>query len=170
MTRPTSLSSRACPFATLPDALGAERLVGVGFRCWMTGYQTGEIACWEEAWNVYAATLGAHSARVAMTDLGCWVRKIHAVAGRGIVTFPPGCKGFCRDECVAISMIAASQHKVCPALRACTYALIGGPNVDDVMRETDHFAGTLATLDQHLSPASIAMAGDVTRPASMCRH
>jgi len=27
-----------------------ERLVGLGFRAWLAGYQTGDISCWEEAW------------------------------------------------------------------------------------------------------------------------
>lgn len=145
----------------LPVTGTPERLVGLGFRCWMSGYQTGDIGCWEEAWNVYAATLGAKSARVAMSELSCWVRKIRHVAGRDIGTFPTGCRSFCRDECVAISMVAASQHKVCPALRACAFALLGSQMIDDVMAETDSFALTLAALDQRLEPASIALAGTV---------
>jgi hypothetical protein len=125
----------------------------------MTGYQTGDIACWEEAWNVYEATLGPTRARVAVGELGGWVRKIQRVAGRDITTFPTGCRSFCRDECVAISMVAASQHKVCPALRACAFALIGSAVIDDVMAETDSFALTLAALDQRLDAGSIALAG-----------
>ena len=30
-----------------PSKTGAEWLVGVGFRCWLAGYDTGDIACWE---------------------------------------------------------------------------------------------------------------------------
>ncbi len=50
---------------------GAEWLVGVGFRCWLAGYDTGDIACWENGWNAYAQALGTDpllSARL----LGWW--------------------------------------------------------------------------------------------------
>ena len=35
----------------------AEWLVGVGFRCWLADYDTGDIACWENGWNEYAKAL-----------------------------------------------------------------------------------------------------------------
>lgn len=159
MTRSNRRAPHAgCPLLAVPVTRTPERLVGIGFRCWMAGYQTGDIGCWEEAWNVYEATLGPAAARVAVSELGCWVRKIQRVSGRGIATFPAGCRSFCRDECVAISMVAASQHKVCPALRACAFALLGSAVIDDVMAETDSFALTLAALDQRLEAGSIALA------------
>jgi hypothetical protein len=149
---------------------GPERLVGVGFRCWIAGYQTGDIACWELAWDVYASELGPTAARAAMRDLSCWVRRIKDLAGREIVTFPAGCRAFCRDECVAVAMVAASQHGVCPALRACTYALLGCADIDGVVRETDALAATLAALDRRLSPASITLVGECLNGASAARH
>jgi hypothetical protein len=42
------------------------------------------------------------------------VRTIKNKARREIEVFPMGCKGFCRDECIAISMVAACQHDACP--------------------------------------------------------
>ena len=41
--------------AFVPPRSGAEWLVGVGFRCWLAGYDTGDIACWENGWNEYTA-------------------------------------------------------------------------------------------------------------------
>jgi hypothetical protein len=149
---------------------GPERLVGVGFRCWLAGCRTGDITNWEYAFNMYARELGACGARAAVGELSCWVRKIRDVAGRDISTLPTDCPGFCRDECVAISMIAASQHKVCPAMRACAFALIGCSNVDAIMTHTDSFALTLAALDQRLSPSSIGMAANLVPPTSMAQH
>jgi len=161
------------PFARRPFPAhldGPERLVAIGFRCWMAGYQTGDIACWEHAWNIYASELGPAPARAALTDLSCWVRKIHATSGRPIETYPAACRGFCRDECVAVAMVAASQHHVCPALRACTFALLGGTHIDEVVSETDALAATLATLDQCLSPRTIALATDCVPAPSNARH
>ena len=43
----------------------AEHLVVEGLRRWIAGYQTGSIACWELAWNLYAAKLGVARARPA---------------------------------------------------------------------------------------------------------
>jgi hypothetical protein len=55
---------------------GAERLVGIGFRCWLAGYDTGDISCWENGWNEYSRTLGAERAKRAVTELACWVRAV----------------------------------------------------------------------------------------------
>lgn len=149
---------------------GPEWLVGVGFRCWMAGYQTGDIACWEQAWNIYAAELGPRSARVAMSDLGCWVRKIRELSGREIETYPAGCRNFCRDECVAVAMVAASQHNVCPALRACTSALLGCTDLDGVLQETDALAATLSALDRRLSPSVVDLATECLPSPSLAKH
>ena len=51
----------------VPQRNGAEWLVGMGFRCWLAGYDTGNIACWENGWNEYARALGPERARRAVT-------------------------------------------------------------------------------------------------------
>ncbi len=159
MTRPfksrPSEASALCPMRQTPLDRGPEHLVGIGFRCWLTGYETGEIACWEQAWTAYSKVLGAADAKRALGDLSCWVRAVKGHAQRRIETFPPGCRGFCRDECVAISMIASCQHNACPALRACAFTLLGCPMIDEVIEGAESFAATLRSVSQVLSPASI---------------
>ncbi|MBC8013601.1 MAG: hypothetical protein H7X74_05925, partial [Methyloceanibacter sp.] len=54
--------------AYAPPRSGAEWLVGVGFRCWLAGYDTGDIACWENGWNEYARALGTERAKRAVTE------------------------------------------------------------------------------------------------------
>ena len=147
-----------------------ERLVGVGFRCWLDGFSSGNIASWETAWNLYANELGACRARVAVQELGLWVGKIKDVSGREITTLPHHCPGFCRDECVAISMVAASQHKVCPAMRACAFALIGCSDMEGLLTSTDRFAVMLDALDQRLSPNSICVVPDLACAAGAAMH
>src|SRR5689334_24415581 len=63
-------------FRSAMPAIGRspEQLVGIGFRCWLAGYETGEIACWEQAWTAYADVLGNADAKRALGDLSCWVR------------------------------------------------------------------------------------------------
>ena len=135
---------------------GAEWLVGVGFRCWLAGYDTGNIACWENGWNAYAQALGTERAKRAVTELACWVRAVRATASRKIEYFPVGCPGFCADECMAISLIAASQHHRCPAMRACALALTGSDLVDPVLDTANAFADVLQEADQRLSPEAVA--------------
>ena len=135
---------------------GAEWLVGVGFRCWLAGYDTGNIGCWENGWNEYNRVLGAQRAKRAVTELACWVRAVRASASRKIEYCPLSCPGFCADECMAISLIAASQHHRCPAMRACALALTGSDLVDPVIDAANAFADALEEANQHLSPEAVA--------------
>ncbi len=90
-----------------------------------------------------------------MGELSFWVRTIRAQAHRRLEYFPVNCIGFCRDECMAISMIAAWQHNACPALRACAFALIGESCIDPVVNASEDFAGVLSGLDIRLCSESI---------------
>ena len=42
-----------------PGLAVPERLVGLGFRYWLTGFRSGDISCWEKAWCAYSNALGA---------------------------------------------------------------------------------------------------------------
>ena len=66
---------------------GPERLVGLGFRCWLSGFQTSDIGCWEVAWHEYSTAVGAQAAKPLMTDLACWVRAVQDTAERRIEVF-----------------------------------------------------------------------------------
>ena len=68
---------------------------------------------------------------------------------------PVDCDRFCRDECVAIAMIAACQHNACPAMRACAFALLGCSMIDEVVEGAENFAATMRGADQVLSPADL---------------
>lgn len=135
-----------------------ERLVGLGFRAWLAGYQTGDISCWEEAWSLYSETLGPEQARPAVEDLACWVRAIRKASCRAIEVYPEQCRGFCRDECMAIAMVAASQHGACPALRACAFALLENSAIDDVVEGAECLGARLKSCNKILSPNSICQA------------
>jgi hypothetical protein len=135
---------------------GAEWLVGVGFRCWLAGYDTGDISCWETGWNQYARVLGNERAKRAVTELACWVRAVRSIAARKIEHCPLGCAGFCPDECMAISLIAASQHHRCPAMRACALALTGSDSIDPVIDTANAFADVLEEANQRLAPEMVA--------------
>jgi hypothetical protein len=136
-------------------ARSPERLVGLGFRLWMRGHATCDLSCWEQAWSLYVGELGLARAPVAVRRLGAWVGAVGRSTGRRIDVGPPCAAGFYRDECLAVSMIAACQHGTCPALRACVFALIESGGVDRVLDDAQAFADTMAAFDLVLSPASI---------------
>jgi hypothetical protein len=142
----------------------AEKLVGIGFRCWWNGYETGEIACWEQAWRHYSDTLGMGPAKRALTDLSCWVRDVRSAARRPIQVHPLGCIGFCRDECLAVAMVAAAQHAACPVLRICAETLLGTSDIDGVLQSAGGLAETLTAIDKVLSPAAIIAAPIGNKP------
>jgi len=134
-----------------------ERLVGVGFRCWLSGFQLSDIGCWELAWEEMSRAVGPRAAKPLMSDLASWVRAVQDAAERRIEVSPSGCRRFCRDECLAISMVAACQHSSCPAFRACAVALLGSNEIEEAVDCADGFARRLKEANQMLSPGSVFM-------------
>ena len=132
------------------ERVAAERLIGLGFRYWLTGLRTGDISCWERAWCAYCTALGAATAKGAVTDLACWVGAINRHAQRDLETAAVDCDRFCRDESIAIEMISACQHEACPAMRACAFALLGCSMIEEVVRGAENFAATMRGADQVL--------------------
>lgn len=128
-----------------------ERLVVEGFRRWMAGYDTGDIQCWEMAWNFYARALGPREARMAITELSCWVRAIRSCSSRRMCVFPYGCQKLCRDECMAVSMVAGVQHGDEGALKAAAFELLGeGGSLEETMEAARTFATVLGDIGQRL--------------------
>lgn len=147
------------PLRPAPRAASdAERLVGLGFRFWVSGYQSGNIDRWDAAWQIYEKALGPVAAQTAVVGLSSWVRAVSAAARRDIEVCKDGCSGFCRDECLAVSMIAACQHNTCPAMRACAFALIESSLIDEVVHHAETFAITMRGLDKVLPPQLIVNA------------
>ena len=142
----------------LPSALEPELLVGYGFRGWIAGYQTGDVQCWERVWRLYSNLLGLGAARGAVDCLASWAKSVSAASRRSVEISPLEACEFCRDECLAISLIAASQHQTCPALRACAFALIDSSLLDDVLHHTETFAVTMRVNDKIVSPEWIVNA------------
>lgn len=157
--------------APAPGFAGPERLVGLGFRLWLNGFRTGDISCWERAWCAYSSAMGAQAAKSAVGDLSCWVRAINNHTQRDLETSAADCAQFCRDECVAIAMIAACQHHACPAMRVCAFALLGCSMIDEVVEVAESFAKTMRGADQVLAPTFAHASPLLTMPAATAlRH
>lgn len=160
---------RESVISAAPMLSAPERLVGLGFRCWLTGFQTSDIGCWEVAWDEFSRAVGPHAAKPLMTELASWVRAVQDTAERRIEVYPARCDEFCRDECLAISMVAACQHCACPAFRACAIALLGSNEIDEAMDCAEEFALRLKEADQLLSPGTVFMGASLLSPAVASR-
>lgn len=162
---PVRSGIEVCPFRKPVCYGGAERLVGLGFRHWTLGNSTGDISHWERTWSIYSGVCGITGGRIALDALSQWVKSVACSARRPIAVACDRPGSFCRDECLAISMIAACQHQTCPAMRACAFALIEDSGIDEVVGRAQMFADTLASLDQTLTPGAILTSADF-KPAN----
>ena len=153
------LSSPIHPANVVPLAARIpERLVGIGFRSWLTGFSTSDIHCLEDAWNTFSGTLGNERAKTLLIELSQFVRAVKVSTQRDIEVQTSGCRGFCRDECLAISIIAACQHDARSALAASAAALIGSDDIGDTLCGAQRFACGLKSANQILSADSVCAA------------
>ena len=84
------------------DRYPSEALVGLGFRGWISGYQSSDVGCWEEVWRLYSNLLGPKYAEAAVGALAAWSKSVAISARSPISVRPLGACGFCRDECLAM--------------------------------------------------------------------
>jgi hypothetical protein len=146
-----------CGLAFAPCLPEPEKIVCLGFRGWMLGLNTGDIASWERTWDLYCGLFGTAGAREAVSRLSQWVTAVGDCAYRDIGVFPQTCRSFSRDECLAVSMIAACQHLAPGAVRSCARALIDSDDVAQVTDAAESFANALASVDHILSPPSLVL-------------
>ncbi|MCB1504076.1 MAG: hypothetical protein KDJ47_03785 [Hyphomicrobiaceae bacterium] len=154
------------PRSVSADRYPTEAIVGLGFRGWIAGYQSGEIGCWQEVWKLYSNLLGTKHAEAAVGSLSEWAKAVAVASHHQISVRPLSACGFCRDECLAISMIAACQHNTCPAMRACAFALIENSMVDEVLHHAGTYALTLRSVEHVISPSWIINANAFVVPVA----
>ena len=133
-----------------------ERLVGLGFRCWVRGVQTNDTRFFDVCSRQYIQAFGLKDGLVLSTKLGSWVNALDKISKRPIKIEKIVTPGFSYDEVVAISMIAACQHSECPALKACVYAITEAAEIDLPQFAAQDFADGLVDAGQILQINSIA--------------
>jgi hypothetical protein len=140
------------------------RLVTTGYRCWLAGYETGDIAYWRRGFDAFEVKLGARDARGAVSDLANWVRVLRRCSGRKLHYGAHACAAPCRDECAAVGLLAAAQYGACPAMRACAFALTGGVVIDPVVEASRSFAATLWSMHQRFPQEALTPRTAARRP------
>ncbi len=136
----------------------AERLVLTGVRCWMAGYEHGDIHCWETAWRHYSSMLGARNGRLLLSELQYWVRVLRDVSVRPLSFYPHCCRHVCADECIDLSLLSAYQHQDLRTARGAAHQLSGlnpGSAFDLLADASSSFATALSDVDQILLPVPL---------------
>lgn len=133
----------------------ADIFVGKGFRFWLTGLRTGELVHWERAFVLAEENIGRDAARNICRDFSQWVRLLSERSRRDLRVLPPNSRCFCRDECVAMAVIAAHQHKACPAIQACAMTLLDCEPGSDIVALSESLADQLSAADQMLSSSAM---------------
>lgn len=160
-----SLKTGICgPGASTSAMSSGERLVGFGFRGWVGGLRDCDLGRLQTVFDDYRETLGTGGAERVLDKLAAWVRVINRTAARPIDVRPMTCARFCRDECMAVAIVAAAQHETCPAMRACAFTLLGTSEVNDMLGCAEAFAGTLRREGVRLAPAETAAAPETFVP------
>lgn len=149
-----------CYFDRVP-----EKLVLEGYRRWLAGYETGSVTPWEMGWALYTQHLGGVDGRRALGELSHFVRTLRLCAACPLASFPFGAHHVCRDECLALGIIAALQHDDADAAATCLSAMSCPARRSDIREAAAGFADTLAGLRQYLLPIPAPAIEDVLRRA-----
>jgi hypothetical protein len=148
-----------------------EKLVVEGLRRWMQGCERGSIECWERAANLYAEELGLRESSRVLVALALWVDTLRTWMDRPAGLSPSECPRLCRDECFAVTMIAACQNHDDESLGAALGRLVPPEGRAEVMRLSQDFADALAGTGQILLPVPGAVLREIaTRPCRQKFH
>jgi hypothetical protein len=134
------------------SSLRVAHMVGRSFRWGMLAQRERTDVSWSYAWQEISGVTGADHADRLVVALGAFVESVEAASARRIEVLPKGCPGLCRDECLAVSIIAASQLGACPALKACMFALIDCGNIEPCITSARAFGAALSDAGQKLPP------------------
>ena len=121
-----------------------ERLVLEGYRRWLAGYDSGSVSPWEMTQTLYEELLGAAEGRRVLAELSHFVRTLRQCAACPLKSFPFGAHHVCRDECLALGLIAALQHDDPGAVSTCLSALACPARSAEVAEAAACFADALA--------------------------
>jgi hypothetical protein len=146
-----------------------ERLVLEGYRRWLAGYDSGSVTPWEMTQALYEELLGAAEGRRVLAELSHFVRTLRQCAACPLRSFPFGAHHVCRDECVALGLIAALQHDDHGAIATCLSAIACPARSADVAEAAACFAEALAGARHYLLPIPQSAIEDVLSRSSAQR-
>jgi hypothetical protein len=148
-----------------------ERLVVEGLRRWMMGGEAGSIANWSRAAEFFVDELGAVDGRRLFLAFVRWLDTLDAFMDRPAMTSPIECPRLCRDECMALAMIAAAQYADCDGVMTASSRLVSPEGLAPAVEASSCFAAALAGAGHHLMPVPAAVVREIAdRPARRAFH
>jgi len=147
----------------------AENLLFTVFRCWMAGYATGDITCWDIAWEALAREMPTENAKPLYGEFHHFVRSLRENAENGIVWRPAACRALCRDECLVLAMVDAAQRDDRVQLLTAASHLLRGDTLGPALTATIELAKALGRVGLFISPVSASAFDHITRMSPEAR-
>jgi len=101
-----------CPrvsMTSIADWPHAEVFFLVAFRCWLAGYETSDVACWELAWQGVSQTVQLADAKRIVAELAQFTRVFRKTLACRFVYLPYCCTRVTTDERLAVQLVACAQ-------------------------------------------------------------
>ncbi len=141
-----------------------ERLVLEGYRRWSAGFETGSIAPWEMAWDLYNDALGHHNGGLAINSLSQYVRTLKRCATCPLRSFPYDSQHLCIEECLTMGLIAGLQNDADTAA-LCLQHIACTQRCEEVEHAAANFAQTLKGMGQIMLPVPSNVLTDILEKA-----
>jgi hypothetical protein len=146
-----------------------EKLVLEGYRRWLAGYDSGLVTPWEMTQTLYEELLGPAEGRRVVAELSHFVRTLRRCAACPLKSFPFNAHHVCRDECLALGLIAALQHDDHEAARTCLSAMACPALAANVVEAAACYADALAGARHYLLPIPQSAIEDVLTRSRLAR-
>lgn len=110
MARSKSQATPGTQIVAIHADAPAEKLFFAQYRCWMAGYSTRDTYCWDLAWKALLRFVAPDSAKRLYGEFHFFTFTLNEQANRSIGWRPNVCRCLCRDEYLALRLVAASQR------------------------------------------------------------
>jgi hypothetical protein len=98
------------PTTSIAEWPDAEVFLLTAFRCWLAGYETGDIACWELAWQGVSRKRPLADAKRIIAELGQFTRVFRQTLTCRFVYLP-----YCCGRIYGRGVPRATAGGMCPA-------------------------------------------------------
>jgi hypothetical protein len=161
MTQATQGEPPHVPTLSISEWPNAEVILLTAFRCWLAGYETSDIACWELAWHGLARTVPFANAKRIIAELGQFARVFRGTLACRFVYLPHCCGRATADECLALQLVACAQAGKTASADACAFRLSRNDNHADLVGAAFDLGDALSEAGLTLAPAI----GDASEPS-----
>jgi hypothetical protein len=125
------------------------------FRCWLAGYETGDVACWELGWKGASRLLPLRQTKRLIAEISHFTRVFRDTLARRFTFLPYCCGRATPEECLAVQLVAAAQRGALAAAGRLAHQLTGA---DDHVALVDAAAEVGAALRE--SELTLALPSD----------